>query len=520
MVTGWLTLACLLLAPTPGAPAAPDNVWYTSQHSFQIPIKINPERRADVKELILFASTDEGNNWRIFARSGSDKDAFTVNNAPEGSVWFSIAVVDQSGRQDPADPRGQRPGQKVFVDAIKPEVQIVSAERIGNEIDIHWEVREANPDWQTLRLDYSVADVPGGQPVPLPIQPGEHGTYKLKVNVPGPVTLRLQLKDRAGNEGVCEKVVPGGNSSAAASGLQTISATAPADRGVLSPVSSGPGLMPPPSPTPDHTPISSSSMSPVTKPTPIGSSGDVPAHSGSSSSPIAGGSVPANAGALPPLRIVNKKQVKIDFDVTDYGPSGVGSVDVYVTTDEGATWELTKAEPGTMPVVGDGKGSGPLTGSVSALLPKDGVIYGFYLVVKSRAGLGQDPPRSGDVPQLRVELDTLPPKAELYAPQPESGRGDVLRLAWWAEDRNLATNPVTLEWAAQKEGPWEFIGDAQLPNSGKFSWTVPQKIPPQVYLRLTVRDTAGNTAIAQTPNPVMIDLNKPKPSNIRVSSSR
>src|SRR5438067_2094229 len=53
---------------------------------------------------------------------------------------------------------------------------------------------------------------------------------------------------------------------------------------------------------------------------------------------------PANVGpaaptptrdSLPQLQIINKKQVKLGFDVSQFGPSGLGSVEIYVTADEG-----------------------------------------------------------------------------------------------------------------------------------------------------------------------------------------
>jgi hypothetical protein len=505
MVTGWLTWAVLLLAPN----GPTDDVIYMNQRNFQIPIRIAADRQADVKELILYMSQDKGQSWGIHSRAPRDKKAFDIYAQKDGPMWFSIAVVDQNDRADPPDPYKVAPGQKLFIDTAKPEVRIVSAERVGNEIDIRWEARDANPDWATLHLDYRLGDSPGGQPVPVPIQPGDQGTYRLKVAGPGPVTLRLQLKDLAGNEGVDEKVVPADRSLL--------------DRSVVSAGGVDPGGIRTAAGTTQAGAASATSapITPIASPGASGGSG-VPAspvaQSGSPASTAPGAPAVANRlGALPPLRIVNKKQVKLDFEVTEYGPSGLGSVDVFVTTDEGATWELTKPEPGSvLPVSGEVRGSAPLVGSVAVMLPRDGVIYGFYLVVKSRAGIGQEPPRSGDTPQLRLELDTTPPKAEMYAPQPEPGRSDALNLTWWAEDRNMATNPVTLEWSAQREGPWEFIGQPQLPNTGKFTWQVPAKIPPKVFLRLTARDTAGNTAIAQTPEPVVIDLSRPKVGAIKV----
>src|SRR5262249_6549095 len=64
--------------------------------------------------------------------------------------------------------------------------------------------------------------------------------------------------------------------------------------------------------------------------------------------------MPTRIGQLPGLRIVNKRQVKLEFEVAKFGPSGLGSVDVYVTEDEGGTWEKTPGTPDvTLPVAGD-----------------------------------------------------------------------------------------------------------------------------------------------------------------------
>lgn len=229
--------------------------------------------------------------------------------------------------------------------------------------------------------------------------------------------------------------------------------------------------------------------------------------------------MPPRMGQLPRCQIVNKKQVKLDFEVAKFGPSGLGGVDVYLTTDEGLTWEKSAGDPGvSLPVPGEARGAGPVHGSVTVALPRDGVIYGFYLVVKNRAGLGKLPPNPGDAPQIRIELDTTLPVAELYAPQPEPGSQNGLVLSWKAEDRNLAANPISLEWASNRDGPWDFIGDPQLPNTGKYVWKVPEKVPVKAYLRLSVRDTAGNVAVAQTPEPVLIDLIQPEVGSVKMSA--
>jgi hypothetical protein len=156
------------------------------------------------------------------------------------------------------------------------------------------------------------------------------------------------------------------------------------------------------------------------------------------------------------------------------------------------------------------RGGTPVAGAVVVDLKEEGVVRGYYIVVKSRAGLGKRPPESGTPPQIRLELDMTPPVVEVYRPQPDPARRDTLVLTWRAKDKNLPTNSVTLEWAERKEGQWNLIGTQDMANTGQFSWQVPANVPPSVYLKLSVRDSAGNRAVAQTPEPVVVDLSEPE----------
>ena len=83
----------------------------------------------------------------------------------------------------------------------------------------------------------------------------------------------------------------------------------------------------------------------------------------------------------------------------------------------------------------------------------------------------------------------------------------------------MAANPVTLEWSAQSgpDAQWKLIGPGELPNTGRYAWQPTPDVPPNVYLRLTVRDTAGNKAVAQTADAQLIDLSVPEVSNIGLS---
>jgi hypothetical protein len=159
----------------------------------------------------------------------------------------------------------------------------------------------------------------------------------------------------------------------------------------------------------------------------------------------------------------------------------------------------------------------PVKASIVVPVAQEGVPVGYYVVVKSKAGLGKSPPVKSDIPHIRVEVDTTFPEAVLYSPQPEVGQRDTLVLTWKATDRNLSLNPVILEWSEKREGPWSPIGAGELPNTGKYSWAMNPNMPASVYLKLMVKDSAGNVAVAQTQEPLLIDLNIPEVNVLGIS---
>jgi hypothetical protein len=232
--------------------------------------------------------------------------------------------------------------------------------------------------------------------------------------------------------------------------------------------------------------------------------------------------------------MVRKRHISIDYEVTKFGPSGIKSVDLYYTRDDGRSWEQCKGTADTpvpLPAPEAGGTSPSLKRSLTVNLPADG-LYGFYLVVTSGAGRGNPPPRPGITPpQMRVEVDTIAPEANLVTPMPHPTRRDCLMLLWWARDNKLAARPITLQWADRPDGEWHTIGGGELPNTGEmvgqvapgvettgsYLWQVPANIPPNVYLRMFVRDEAGNESVAQIAAPVSVDLTEPEVKPLQIS---
>ena len=202
-------------------------------------------------------------------------------------------------------------------------------------------------------------------------------------------------------------------------------------------------------------------------------------------------------------QIINSPQITLDYRVDRVGPSGVGAVDLYLTEDEGRTWRRYAEDT-------------DLTPPMVVNLPGEGV-FGLRLVVTSKAGLGRRPPQEGDAPDMRVEVDTTVPIVKLFRPEPYKGRRDAIVLTWQAsDDRNLATSPITLQWAERPDGEWKTIA-TDLTNSGRHVWTVGPNMV-RVYLRVVARDMAGNQGFDETADPILVDLTEPEAKIVGISS--
>ena len=556
---------------------------HLSKPKFLIPVSLQPDKVAELQGVLLYVSTTRGKSWDLHGRIRPGEEGFHYLAKSDGVYWFTVAVLDKKGNQEPRDIYQSDDRLKIVVDTIRPEIKL-TAERQGSAIQVQWTVREENPDLATMKLE---AKIPGGDAwLPVQIKPSLTGSGTLQVPQMGPVEMRMSISDRAGNLGTGEAQLGfGGQNGLSAVGNSPANSTALVSRpagepasvgGPLVPVG-GPNLsnLPPPSipalppvspppvpggaalveipapaPVPSPSPsiplpsLASPSAAPNAGPASISGivGGGLPqpaapvAHDPPtvSSSPMVGGlgmvapeqSVLASSNPYPPsgsptfgggsrlgsaknIQVVNRRQVRLEYEVTKSGSSGIGSAEVYVTLDEGLNWALAATEPVTLSPA-DAAGVGPQRMGVMLPLTQEGIVHGFTLVVKSKAGLGRPAPQRGEPPQIRVELDATPPDASLLNVAADPNRKEALIINYKATDRNLSNMPVQLEWAERRDGPWHAVSEGEMSNSGRFLWTVPQLVPPSVYMRLTVKDKAGNVAIAQTPDPLLVDLHVPE----------
>ncbi len=483
MFSGSTIMACLLLAANAGEPEVPPLYWPSNRLAFPV----NLERpREEISKIVLSISDDGGKTWSTCWEGPPPPDKKIPVSVPkDGCYCFSVATVYKQGDTVPPQPAI---GRKIIFDSTKPDIHL-KAWRDNDKIVFNWDIHEANPNKPTLKLEYQMADGTNDQWYKAPIvHAGFKGEESFVVPSQGAVKLRMTLTDLANNVGVGDAAVP-------AVGSSVVPATA--------------GDLHPPEPY---------------RPTPPPIGGPPPSVIASEKVP-GGGHYGPNNGA-PPVKVVKTQLLKVEFDVERCGPSGLGKADVYLSTDDGGHWEIAQRDLRVMGPDGNpGLRDVPIRGaSVMVNLPHEEVVYGIYLVVKSGAGLGEAPPQSGRPPQMRVEVDNQAPTAYLLQPLADPNQENGVILLWKAFDRNPETNPITLEYGDTPSGPWKPIGPPALPNTGgdgkdstgKFAWTIPYDLNAgRAYLRLTVRDLAGNVALIVSNQAILFDTVRPKPVNIR-----
>ncbi|HUE72300.1 MAG TPA: hypothetical protein VMP01_15555, partial [Pirellulaceae bacterium] len=76
-------------------------------------------------------------------------------------------------------------------------------------------------------------------------------------------------------------------------------------------------------------------------------------------------------------------------------------------------------------------------------------------------------------------------------------------------DANLGERPVSLLYSDRPDGKFTVIA-AGLENTGQYLWQFDPRSPRTIYLRLEVRDNAGNIAIDQLRDPIAVEGLIPK----------
>lgn len=548
----WVALATLpvwgqRLEPT-GAPA----LIPSRQNAFSIPFSVDgaPSTGPSAIEVQLVVSDDRGATWKIAGQMPPQAGRFPFRAAQDGEYWFMVRTVNPQGVLRPDGP--PQPKLRVLVDTTPPQLELQATRGEAGVLVARWRVLDAHLRPDTLKLSYQLEGTGDAwQPVAVEIrQPASPGAAVegearwYPDRVAGAFNVRAEASDVAGNRAATQAhlaalAAPGGGVAEASPPAAEVTRSttnepfpggqlpvaAPTANGELTnrpnpfdgvstapPQDALPGMTgvrptvpsqvppfdaaqaepqpwgPPAAEAPPTNRLAgsgefepSSVMPPVrnqvTRPEPD------PAATQPGASAV-GGMVPA--GVRP--RMIAARRFEVEYEVPPSGSASVARVEMWVTRDGGQAWS-------TLGVDADGRS--PFLVSLDA----DGV-YGLRMTVELSTGARGSPPRTGELPEIWVGIDTLKPEARLAVAEPAAdARPGEVELRWEARDAHLADRPITLLFRESTDGPWSTIA-AGLENTGRYAWHVDGRLPERVWLRLEVRDEAGNLQAVELPEAV------------------
>jgi len=535
-------------------PPAPDYYPYNSR-KIEFPIQFPAEKIKNTRQLELHVSNDGGQVWQLAAVAPPTQKTFKYTAPSDGRYWFHIRTEDLKGNKEPANLTLEPPSMKLLFDTKPPTVTFTNVSRNDREVLIEWKIDDQFPDEEATHVSFRALSASDQEWHNITLPAKKRGGVKFDPRMSGPIVVRVQVADLVGHrgEGLREIAAPTVTMSTSLSPASPPpSAATPASAvipppelgpiGPLGPVApsvppsipvapTAPPVSPPAAPAAPPVvipPAAPAALAPVPPPATLAAP---PSESRAPTAPTPSSSLPTfdprnnltpAAGTHPTpgpvietsrAPVVSTLRFDLNYRVETRGPSGISRVDLWVTRDDGKSWVWWSQHDGREPAV-------KVNLATSSNAQPEG-LYGFRLVPVSGAGLSDAAPTAGDTPDMRLIVDVSAPNVKIFPAIADPNDPNSLVLQWEATDKNFGDDPIALEWCEGPGGPWKPVAttassDAagvaakRLPNTGKYSWHVPNGLPPRVYLKVTAKDSAGNITEQVTRDPILIDLTKPR----------
>ena len=521
-------------------PADLPAVNYWKQNIFFIPYRFVGDVHATnaPSKVELYVSTDQGGSWTMVQSADPHLKGFTYNAPGDGEYWFTLKTLDQQGRSWPNGPHTAQ--LRVVVDTISPQLDLTGTQHRDGNLAIDTKALDPHLDETSLAVEVLTqsTDQPVGteqwQPISLTKSTTSaddfvlaHAIWPIPAGVK-PLRLRGEVSDRAGNrQQAATEIQPPSEPTTAVAATPSSSPDAPSlmqrpsannwqqqadafagpweavgtgddwppSATALAPLGRAPSAPRPPEQRARLTRLPAvDEEDPALELTPADTADFGEATLGTRP-PATATSAGSQSAANQDVRLVNSKNFILEYEVDQIGPWGVSKVELWGTRDAGTTWRSYGVDPdNTSPleVAVDGEGT-----------------YGFRILVDSAGAAAARPPQPGSAPEVWVRVDLRPPQAFILGAQPPDARSpDHLILQWQANDDNLQPRPVGLYFSSSPNGPWTPIATG-VSNSGHYRWRLERHVPTEIYIRLEVRDTAGNVTTVSTPDPVRLARQRP-----------
>lgn len=499
--------------------------YYVRGGRFGLPIQI-AETPFRIVTIQMFVSVDQGTTWKLHGEQPPTAREFVFQAPRDGEYCFGSKTVDDRNTTRPSgDPRIE---QRIIVDTREPIVEFFAEAEKTGDVQLRWRVADPNLQARSARLEYRVGASLEWKPViaELPNVATTAGSiagrHAWRPQEPSrAIDVRLDVSDLAGNKAVATRRVflP---KSLSAGGSPDVSGEPPGGDGTESISRGGQASAPSgsghasrdPNPRPPGAPDTGSRGDAASGPrTDVGPGKTVSAETprgASSGADLPDGRLSANRDAsndatfepwptIPAggvLRATTSKRFQLEYDLDSAGPENVTEVQLWGTQDGGRTWEkwdkdADRASPFDVEVDREG-------------------VYGFRVVIVASNGMSGEIPRSGDPADLWVGVDSRSPEGEITGIQYGTGpRAGQLDIRWKVRDHRLSDRPIGLSFSADVGGPWTPIASG-LPDTGQYYWHVGTSVPPRVYLRLEMRDVAGNEGTHTTHEAINVEGLVPK----------
>jgi hypothetical protein len=521
--------------PIAAVPTQPKlNPIYWQQPLLFIPYQVNSQdpQAKDIAEVQLLFSRTGNNDWSVLQTANPNVQGFSYHAAEDGQYWFALKHVDKDGKQ--LGGAAIVPQLNLVIDTKLPQLSLSTTNAGPDQLVIRYEATDANLQAQTLIVEVRSASGPWANVSIGPPEIAQPNRVAGSIRHPLPagasnIEIRGSIADATGQCGQAVATVPvSGPSLTSPNVAQNLPLASDNDpfRSAAKPSQEWPASNQVPSANPHaqaHSQLAQQNMTPVAQSpqrglaysnvsgtpdhrrTPakfaVDGAEDEAGTNSSQDSPVAlpptGEAEWTSMGRNPdePL-LVNARTFDVDYELQTVGSWGVAKVELWGTLDGGATWQSFGVDP-------DNRSPARIT------VPDSGT-YGFRIAVEGANSEPASPPQSGQKPELVVTVDLDGPAAQLLGTQAGAGgQADQMLIRWMAKDDNLEPQPVGLFYSSRPNGPWSTIA-AGLENTGEFAWKIERHIPNRVFLKLEVRDTAGNVTLQQTPQP--IELNRPQPT--------
>jgi hypothetical protein len=190
--------------PETQGPTAGKPIRVVSSQEFAVEYELDPTTY--VSQVELWCSSDGGSTWTSIAVDDDTNSPMLATVSDEGIYGFRISATSGPGDQQPQS--GQLPQFWVAVDLTRPLAKIVSAEmetgNLAGNLVIRWTAEDTNLQDRPVSILYQTSQDAPWSVVASDLENTGQYAWPVDSEVTGPILLRLEVRDKAGNLGVDE----------------------------------------------------------------------------------------------------------------------------------------------------------------------------------------------------------------------------------------------------------------------------------------------------------------------------